>query len=646
MPVAAVGHRLELTLTDPIPEQEPHLPESTDSVLIFLRHLGHGIIGAAAGCLFGLGIQIFWNLIQRKQWLLNPSMIFGFIVVGFFLNLLISIVRTARSATKTDTSSEPGYQSVRYPPIVVWTVLSIIMLVAVFLRLYCFTGMRGMDDVFYAELAFSKASGDEQLAKEPMPPVFHNRLGLFWSAAFFVKLLGSSEAGFLAYPFLISIASIPLAFFITRHFFGDLSGLIASLLLAFLPWDIHMATGLFPDVPGALWGNLGVLLCVLGAGRKGLPQSLFGGGAGLCFGISWLHKASVVYLVPLIGAYLLYLIWKRRSSVYLLIGTAVGSLLILGAEMGGYAYTQDDAFHRFHTIEENWTKYGMYFFKKGSPRGYQNDRDYFPAVSKRILLANPRLIFGGNEFAYLTTIAMIVAIWSWWARRREFAFCAFWFVSLVVMFNFCSTTFSSYMPLVLASKRYVFSIMMPAIALTAGALGFAIHRALASTRNQPAETTDKSAPSNTIPKLFFARPVTAAKELALVLVVVVTWCYLPGMISEFKRRPSCEFIREAVKIVEPTDLVYTNHRAKKLLRFFWGYPEQMNTKIWPMNAKKIKNNAYVVVWRWRLKHEARKFRGRRNHPAYTSSPPRSWTLLGPDDRRIQSLGVVYQAHRK
>ena len=71
---------------------------------------------------------------------------------------------------------------------------------------------------------------------------------------------------------IAALASVPLAFFLGRLFFGPRAGLIAAALIACLPIDLGSATHLVPDMPAAFWANLGVLAVLVATRREAVSS--------------------------------------------------------------------------------------------------------------------------------------------------------------------------------------------------------------------------------------------------------------------------------------------------------------------------------------------------------------------------------------
>ena len=128
-----------------------------------------------------------------------------------------------------------------------WSPLTVILAVALVLRLIFFTGMVRGDALNYAHAAYYLSRGVFDLnAWEGM-----SRLGMFIPVAILYRLFGPGDFVTLLYPMISSLASIVFVYLIAKMFGGEGAGLIAAFIWAFLPLDIHLSTTLLPDGPMA-----------------------------------------------------------------------------------------------------------------------------------------------------------------------------------------------------------------------------------------------------------------------------------------------------------------------------------------------------------------------------------------------------------
>ena len=237
-----------------------------------------------------------------------------------------------------------------------------IVFAALALRLYTFVGYFGADDGEYARLANAMVEGnlgafiDENYIRNFHAPAhLRFRLALIAPLALLFGLFGISEWVLVSYPLLISLLGVVLAFLCGRFMFGVNAGLVAAALWAVLPVDVKLATEFLPDAIAIFYASAGVLVLLWAreSATKQAYHGLLGGlAAGLLFGLSWLSKESIVYLVPLCG--LLLIVDFRadfRKALPLWTGVAAASGGILLAEMITYGILNGDFLLRMHENE-------------------------------------------------------------------------------------------------------------------------------------------------------------------------------------------------------------------------------------------------------------------------------------------------------
>ena len=465
-------------------------------------------------------------------------------------------------------------------------ILLAIVLIAIALRLYCFGGYVGLDDAEYARFAHQIAQGDFTLGTYNGPAVFPLRVGNIYPVSVLFRFFGVTDWTMVFYPFSLSILNILLAYFCTKYFFGSRAGLIAAALWAVLPIELNNATKLLPDLPSAFYASLGVT-CILflirfSTQRKSLL--LFGGVlAGLSFGLSWLCKTTVVYLVPFcIALLIMTLKANRERNISLWIGVAAGSLGVLLIEMATYYNFMGDWLFRFHEIERNYLQWENGFFTEGSIYGYPAGCSYSKALVKRLFLTGPKSILLDSQFLFLPSLGLIGSFHALYWKDKSFFIPALWLMTLFLMFNFSSSSFSSYTPLALLN-RYLYPIYFPAIILTAGFL-----EKLASCR-----------PENERIEIY--------KERVFWAVILAAFIVLIGGYQTFReirdtgnKAAWTSELRVVSNNVKPEERFYTDPISKKGLEFFWRYPDKINVIDFEgmKSPKDILSGSFVLTNRW------------------------------------------------
>jgi hypothetical protein len=359
------------------------------------------------------------------------------------------------------------------------TVFVILLFSVLVARVLFFQGYDRSDPRHYSLLADELSRGVlhiPHIPEDTSPPVFYVRLGVYVPVAALIKLFGLSEIVLVAYPFAISLLSCVLAYFFARKLFAPLEGLIVFALLALLPYDVKFASILVPDAVAAFWANLALYLLwrAVDAGTLKIG-SAWAVLSGLLFGLSWLCKESVVYLAPFVIVLALFggggFSFKGRFS--LLVWLAIGSLSVLGGELFFYFIRTGDALFRLHETERNYLVTSVWFFDSASPFYGWSEGGYLKAVLKRILYTGPQGIFLSKSFLYLPLLALLGVAWGAFVgvRRHVHVMVLIWFAILVFMFNFMSSSFDSYRPLIL-HQRYLYPILLPSVLLFSGFLGY------------------------------------------------------------------------------------------------------------------------------------------------------------------------------
>lgn len=144
--------------------------------------------------------------------------------------------------------------------------LTVILLLAVELRLLFRSGLAGIDALTNAHRARNLADGIW-----PGPGVFHSAsadLALYGPAALFYRVFGSTDAATVAWPFACSLLGVACAYLIGRKLAGEAAGLFAALVWAVLPRAVASATVLSGEGPMAAFGMGVVLLIICAAWRR------------------------------------------------------------------------------------------------------------------------------------------------------------------------------------------------------------------------------------------------------------------------------------------------------------------------------------------------------------------------------------------
>jgi 4-amino-4-deoxy-L-arabinose transferase-like glycosyltransferase len=439
--------------------------------------------------------------------------------------------------------------------------LFLVLLSATILRIYEFRGFGAVDDAAYAQIAHKVSEGSFTAGSYKGPAAFPLRVGIIYPTALLFRHIGVSEWSMVFFPFLISLLSVLLAYICTNYFFGPRAALIAAAIWGFLPLDAFHATILSPDLPAAFFGSLAVII-ILHIVDSNIQNKffLFGGGiaAGVSFGLSWLCKESVAYMVPFCAFLMISTLnknWKRNLPTW--IGVAVGSVGVLSVEMFVYYKATGDWLFHFKETERNYTQYKNAFFVEGAKFTGLGAGGHFKAILRRLLLDGPLTIFFNVQLLYLPLIGAIICLHALYWRNKSLLVPCIWFATLVLMYNFSSSSLKAYAPIVLFD-RYLYPVLLPAVVVTAAFLeNLFFHRKEDLNGMVHRE------------KVFWG---------SLVLVFLVLLCgyknfsnrkWSPGWVSE---------VKTVSRLLKPSDKLYTDILSIHGLEFFWDYPGKMNTE--------------------------------------------------------------------
>ncbi|HSL21141.1 MAG TPA: glycosyltransferase family 39 protein [Vicinamibacterales bacterium] len=517
-----------------------------------------------------------------------------------------------------------------------FAVLVLILLASVSIRLYDLSGYIGLDDAEYARFASRLAHGEPFPAAYSGPAVFPLRVGVFGPPALLFRLFGVSEWTMILYPLALSIAGIVLVYACASLYFGARAGLIAAAILGGYHWDVESSTKLLPDLPAACLALAGVTLVAwidhLGTENR---RRLLGGGllAGISFGFSWLCKETVAYLVPFCLV-LLVLMYRRHGRAVLLLwaGVAIGALSILGAETLSYYAATGDPLFRFHETERNYRQWQNGFFTEGSDFGWSPGTTRAQALLDRLFISGPRVILFDRSLYFLPFFGLVAVLYGWLRRDRAFLVPGVWLGSLVLMFNFASSSLESYVPLAIF-HRYLYPLFYPSVIVVAGFIAVT---------------------------LFAPWQLRAPRLAGAVCVLAMLSAGMPhlyyGATSRSAWMAEARVWRHEVR---PETVVYADALTLRAFEFYAGYPnatrwtafEQLaSTGDFAAGSLVVVNRRYIEwldrnagMWlTWPLPGPTDPS-GYRSHPFYTD-PPRSWTTVWQNaDVRVYRVGLASAA---
>lgn len=502
--------------------------------------------------------------------------------------------------------------------------LLVILVAATLFRLYCMKGFAGFDDAEYARFAHQVLTGDFRVGSYTGPAVFPLRVGVIYPAALAFRVFGINQGGLVIFPFLLSIASALLLFACTAHFFDRRAGIVAALLWAVLPADIeYNATKLLPDLPAAFFATLGIAILLVVRRRNPRDSRVLALGGllgGASFGFSWLCKETTLFYLPFL--LILFCLDARedlKSSLFLWSGVALGSLGILLTEMAVYRHLTGDWLFRFHEVERNYRQLSNGFFTEGSKFGWAAGESRAKALAKRLFLQGPGTILLNAEFLYLPLTGLLGAAYAAYWKDRRFLVPSLWLVTLCLMFNFSSSSLTSYMPLALY-ERYLYPIYFPAVVMTSG---FLMKLTAWGESRNPDESVERHRE-----KLFWG--------VVLVLFLGVGGSHHVFQLIRAQGRSHAwmEGVRKASVLIPEGSRIYADPIGMRGLSFFRGYRDgDLVTNFEGMVSANVPPKSYVLTNRAYLDwldlnagmwlSDPTGYR----RPGFFPHPPASWTVI-------------------
>lgn len=354
-------------------------------------------------------------------------------------------------------------------------ILLLILALAATTRILAFKGVAGWDDLNYARTAHFISVGE--YSQKVIPQATHelahySRLGLILPTALMIRIFGMNEFALSVYPMLCSLLLVLLAYAIGENLLGAKEGLIAALVIALFPLEVIDATLTMPDIPSMFWFTLSLYLIIRYEKKQGRPRRwLYLLGSGLSFGIAYMHRETVVYCGLLIVAYFIYKIISERRVDWTYSFLLLGFLAVLTAETLFFYATTGDALFRLHCVQVHIdTEVSVGFFKKySSVAGFSN-------VLKRLTIDYFRMFFQSpKHFALIMVATAIGFVYCLLKRIRKSYIVLAWFLALLVILDFATSSLKAYAPLGL-NPRYFAYLDLPAALIIAASLVFMFRR--------------------------------------------------------------------------------------------------------------------------------------------------------------------------
>ena len=325
--------------------------------------------------------------------------------------------------------------------------------VALAIRLLCFTGLIGSDDLGYSGLAQQIADGSYQLEAHH----YAIRYGVIVPVGILYRVFGVSEWTTVLLPLLALSFAVALTALVAARLAGLSAAWGAGLLMASLPVDVRYASILVPE-PCLQFAVLAGALLVLYADERN--SILLGVAAGAAFGAAYLTKEPGIFVGAAFGLFAL-----MRQRWRLAFSLLAGVVIVVACEMIWYWSQNGDPLFRLHAMGSH----------NKSPMAVSANRYLW----YRLLVAYPRMMLVPSIHLGLHTLLCLgLAICAVWTglRDRKVQLLLLWAALPFLYLNFGTPSCERFWALPLA-PRYI-CIVFPPLAILAAttAVRWAGHR--------------------------------------------------------------------------------------------------------------------------------------------------------------------------
>ena len=318
-----------------------------------------------------------------------------------------------------------------------------LFLLALALRLLCYTGLIGSDDLWYAAFARNIADGSYRL----IPHHFDVRYGLLLPAAAMFRLFGVHEWTMVVVPLVASALAVVFTALIALRLAGPVAAWVAGVLMATLPVDVRYASVLVPE-PVLQAVVLGGALLFLAAERR--SSVLLAAASGALLAMGYLTKETGAFVAVAFFAFALLRRQWRLAGAF-----ATGVALVLTIEAAWYWSQSGDPLYRFHAL------------------GTHNESDGAAGANAmlfwRLFKAYPHLMLVPNSNFALHSLAGLFLAAGALVRPRlpdKVLFLVLWALVPFLYLNFGSTSTDRYW-VIPAGARYIL-VLYPPIFILAG----------------------------------------------------------------------------------------------------------------------------------------------------------------------------------
>ena len=268
--------------------------------------------------------------------------------------------------------------------------LATILLFALAIRIYYFTGLGVGDDVIYITQTLAHAMSGM------WPPVhdhWSTRIGLTLPTALLLRWLGYEPWVFVLFPLAASMVKVLVCFMVGKAILGEKGGLIASLILATFPLDIIYATHVYPDTLIGLFSSVALISWVWALQTDRHAYFIT---TGVFLGVAYFCHETIIMQAPVYLA--LWLLLSRKISFRYFWVLLIPAAFVV-TEMLLYYLSTHDMFYRFDSI----------LAQQSNP---DNLKKYIatPASGLPFLLPPLFMLVGSHEYGLYMLVAILLSI--------------------------------------------------------------------------------------------------------------------------------------------------------------------------------------------------------------------------------------------
>jgi hypothetical protein len=232
-----------------------------------------------------------------------------------------------------------------------------------------------------------------------------------------------------------------------------------------------------------------------------------------------------------------------------------------------------------------------------------------------------------TDFSELPVFALIAAIWGVLNRDRRFAMLGLWLVTQMLLFNFGSSSLTSYRPLPLEFfERYLYPLLLPSVLLCSGFVVLLCQQC-------------------EVPMLASERRFWAT------IVAIGIFAAVALSLKDLRSHP-LQMIQHVAERLRPSDTVYTDFYTAQFLAFF-AQNKILNveelTRAQPitpyekLSADEMRPGAYVLISDRNLDFTvSRQGTTKYKAPEFYAHHPSSWKLISEERGvtlfRIEQVG--------